>query len=285
MSECINNLTTNSELKSKSADFSDKYNSNKDYFSKIPEYIIQNEIFSFLDSKELFFNIRAVNTEWSNVMKNLWCTKIKEEMIDQVKTIDLIYEKEVLAKTYEFKLEYLFNYRNLLTLYNANTNILLLIKSQLLDPNAVEDSEFIKLLNLLFEFIYFNEAQEFLINNNHKDLVEYLSNQEILNLYLVTFNQMINVETFHEKNEKQLLSFRDVFNTLSKIDIESISEAARLIYALLQGLIEFELLKYDVKNLMTKKKDLIRKIQMTTNEWPKKKKFFERAYKLLLYSK
>lgn len=284
MDKCIPNIVNaKSEAILVEKDVKQKYK--PDYFAKLPEFIIQNEIFSFLDSKELFFYVRAVNIEWSNVMKNLWCTKIKEEMIDQVKTIDLIYEKEVLTKTYEFKLEYLFNYRNLLTLYNANTNILVLIKSQLLQQNAVEDADFIRLLNLLFEFISFNEAQELLLNNQYTELIDHLSLQEMMNMYLVRFQQMINVETFHEKNESQLIGFRDGFNTLNKLNIESISEAARLIYALLQGLIEFELLKYDVRSLMTKKKELVRKIQVTTNEWPKKKKFFERAYKLLLYSK
>ena len=121
----------------------------------LPEDILENEIFSFLDSRELFYCIRPVCTEWTNIMKNLWCSKIKEEMIDQVKTIDFIYEKEVLTKTYEFKLEYLFNYRNLLTLYNANTNVLQLIKLQLAE--SFGNSNFVALLKLLFEFFGFQE--------------------------------------------------------------------------------------------------------------------------------
>eukprot|EP00340_Litonotus_pictus_P005549 CAMPEP_0170527818 /NCGR_PEP_ID=MMETSP0209-20121228/13299_1 /TAXON_ID=665100 ORGANISM="Litonotus pictus, Strain P1" /NCGR_SAMPLE_ID=MMETSP0209 /ASSEMBLY_ACC=CAM_ASM_000301 /LENGTH=614 /DNA_ID=CAMNT_0010818613 /DNA_START=98 /DNA_END=1942 /DNA_ORIENTATION=+ len=216
-------------------------------------------------------------------MKNIWCSKIKEEMLDQVKTIDFIYEKEVLSKTYEFKLEYLFNYRNLLTLYNANTNVIGLIKVQI--QESYTNPEFVKLLNLFFDFVSLNEAQYLLLAEDIDGLVLFLSNEVNSNTYKTKFQEMIDVEHFHEKNESQLIQFRENFNSVSKFEIESISEGSRLIYALMQGLVEFEILKHDIHSLKRKKKELIKKIQITTNEWPKKKKFFERAYKLLLYSK
>ena len=266
-----------------------KYNSNSNkklnsLFNLLPEEIIENDIFSYLDSRELFFNVRPVCLEWANIMKNLWCNKIKEEMIDQVKTIDLIYEKEVITKTYEFKVEYLFNYRNLLTLYNNNTNVISLIKIQL-DESATNE-DFIKLLNHFFDFLSFDEANFMLIEDNLDELKAHLNLPENMELYTTKFQEMINLENFHEKCEGQLNKFRDSFNNnVNKFQIECISESARLIYALLQGLIEFEILKHDIRHLNEKKKNLIIKIQNTTNEWPKKKKFFERAYKLLLYSK
>jgi len=205
-------------------------------------------------------------------------------MIDQVKTIDLIYEKEVITKTYEFKVEYLFNYRNLLTLYNNNTNVISLVKTQIEESSNNED--FIKLLNHFFDFLAFDEAQEMLINEELEELKTHLNKPENMELYTKKFLEMINLENTHEKSENQLTKFRDSFNNnINKFQIECISESARLIYALLQGLIEFEILKHDIRNLNEKKKNLIIKIQNTTNEWPKKKKFFERAYKLLLYSK
>lgn len=255
----------------------------KNLFDKLSIDIIEHDIFGYLNSKELFFNIRGISVEWASIMKNIWCSKIKEEMIDQVKTIDFIYEKEVLSKTYEFKLEYLFNYRNLLTLYNANTDVFQIIRSQVQESS--EDEEFLKLLNLFFEFISFNEAQDYILEKEFSLLNDHLQNEETIYLYKERFIHMISVDNFHEKNESQIVNFREVFNSLNKIHIENISESARLIYALLQGLIEFEILKYDIEGLKNKKKELIKKIQFSTNEWPKKKKFFERAYKLLLYSK
>jgi len=282
MAEEKKNLYNKFNIVKNLAYFKDKQEKNN-YFQKLPEHVIENDIFSFLDSKELFFQVRCVSTEWCNVMKNLWCNKIKEEMIDQVKTIDLIYEKEVLTKTYEFKLEYLFNYRNLLTLYNSNTNVVNLIRTQVAE--AIENTEFSKLMNLFFDFLGFYEAQELLLNNEINELNVFLGTDELPNHYTKVFQEMLNVEKFHDKNEPQLIHFREIFNTINKYEIEFISEPARLIYALLQGLVEFEILKHDIRNLNIKKKELIHKIQKTTNEWPRKKKFFERAYKLLLYSK
>lgn len=262
---------------------STKEHSKKCFFEFLPGDLIEHEIFSYLDSRELFFNVRAVNTEWSNIMKNIWCSKIKQEMIDQVKTIDFVYEKEVITKTYEFKLEYLLNYRNLLSLYNNNTNIVSLIKSQMLEFSS--NDEVVQLINLFFDFTSFNEAQEMILSGEYGLLDQYLANEQIVKIYKERFQAMISVDSFHEKNENQLLNFRNTFNLINKTNIEFISDSSRLIYALLQGLIEFEILKYELEKLKEQKKALIRKIQKTTNEWPKKKKFFERAYKIILYTK
>ena len=95
----------------------------------LPDYIIENYIFPWFTTKELFFTIRAVSPEWHEMMKNIWGINIKEEMFNQIKNLSFIYEKDALTKAYEFKLQYLVNYRNLLTVYNQNTNVLNILKS------------------------------------------------------------------------------------------------------------------------------------------------------------
>ena len=92
-------------------------------FNDLPEHIIQNDIFNYLNSSDLFYQGRSVSTEWNEMIKSIWSTKIKDEMIDQVKSIDFVYEKEVFTKTYEFKLNYLINYKNLLTAACLHTNM------------------------------------------------------------------------------------------------------------------------------------------------------------------
>ena len=47
-----------------------------------------------------------------NFMKNIWEINIKEEMFNKIKNLSFIYEKDALTKAYEFKLQYLINYRN-----------------------------------------------------------------------------------------------------------------------------------------------------------------------------
>ena len=46
----------------------------------LPDYLIENYIFPYLTSGELFFVVRAVSPIWHESMKNAWGTNIKEEM-------------------------------------------------------------------------------------------------------------------------------------------------------------------------------------------------------------
>lgn len=258
-------------------------NTKKSLFDRIPNVILENDIFSYLNSKELFFSIRPVNTEWSDMMKNLWCNKIKDELVEQVKSIDFIYEKEVISKTYEFKVEYLINYRNLLSIYHSSTNILSII-SELFADNTQEE-ELIRLLKLYFEYFMIDELKPILEEKRVDDFKDYINTQENADFYKSKFTHLIQIESFHWFGEGKILEFKQIFNTINKHIIEDISEHAKLIYSLLQGLIEYEILKHDIKQLRIRQKALISKIQYITNEWPKKKKFFERAYRLMLYSK
>lgn len=252
------------------------------YFSRFSNFIIENQIFSYLDSKDLFYGVRQVSTEWLNMMKNLWCTKIKEEMLDQVKTIDFIYEKEVITKTFEFKCEYLLNYKNLLTLYNSNTNIFAIVKNQI---QTDFNNELRPLLNILFEFVGLNEAKYCLEINDLEMLIEFLTSEHNYDVYKINVSRILEIDLDKHIAEEDLHNFRQKFALVNKQIIENISEQCRLIYALLQGLIEFESIKNDLRILKLKKTEITNKINKTTSEWPKKKKFFEKAYKLLLYSK
>lgn len=259
----------------------DKFNINF-----LPELIIENDIFGYLNSKELFFSVRPVCIKWSVIMKNLWCTKIKEEMIDQVKTIDFIYEKEVLTKTYEFKIKYLINYRTLLNLYNSNTNVLLLIKNLITIENFDNQIDLIMLLRYFFEFFQMSIPKYQLEQKEYENIDSFLGNEDHFNDYRNMFSKIIDVENFHDYGEDNLNILKDNFlNTVDKNKIDEINDNSKLIYSLLHGLIEYESLKFDVKHLREKIECLISRIQATTDEWPKKKRFFERAYKLLLYTK
>ncbi len=255
-------------------------------FDTLPHHIVDNNIFSYLNSKDLFFTVRPVCTEWYDLMKSIWCNKLKEEMIDHVKTIDFLYEKEVLTKTYEFKLEYLYNYKNLLMLYNSNLNIISVIGSSFQETDLQEIvDEKKKLFALYFGYFNMQDAKELVLSNQAQQLKDYCEEEESINHYKEMFNYLIAIENTHTITESEVNIFKNDFNQLNKNLIEDSGENNKLIYSLLQGMIEFELLKYDIKDLIVKQKAVIKKIQSSTNEWPKKKKFFERAYKLMVYTK
>ena len=71
------------------------------------------------NSRELF-KLRQVSTEWNDLIKVIWCQVVKEEMLEQVQNLDLLYEKETTAKLLEFKLKYLVSYAQLMRNYFVN---------------------------------------------------------------------------------------------------------------------------------------------------------------------
>jgi hypothetical protein len=53
----------------------------------------------------------------------------------------------------------------------------------------------------------------------------------------------------------------------------------------LDAILEFTVLKHEALILTVKKQNILQKIKNISIEWPKKKQFIERAYKILLFTK
>lgn len=264
----------------------DKILEKKNFFDCLPDYIIENCIFSFLTSKELFFVVRSVSSEWSEMMKNAWSNNIKDEMFTQIRNLNYIYEKDALAKTYEFKLQYLYNYRNLLIIYNANANVLIVLKSIC---DLIEDINVSGMLSLFCIAFDLNEALPLIQQKNKNELTSLLSSENILQHYLDKINSILDLEQNENnnspENDEKLKTLQSTFATLNKEQIEACGDNCRLIYSFIQGVIEFRLLKRNVCELKAKVDALFLRIQNETSQWPKRKKFFENAYRFLLFSK
>ena len=82
---------------------------------------MQRTVFGLLTSRELF-KIRAVCSDWSDQVKGVWCQVVKDEMLERVHSLDLLYEKETTAKLLEFKLKYLVSYATLMNNYFSHMN-------------------------------------------------------------------------------------------------------------------------------------------------------------------
>lgn len=82
----------------------------------IPSAVMQSKVFQCFTSRELFA-LRAVCCDWSDQIKGVWCQVVKEEMLEQVHSLDLLYEKETTGKLLEFKLKYLVSYAQLMRNY------------------------------------------------------------------------------------------------------------------------------------------------------------------------
>lgn len=87
----------------------------------MPNNVMQKNVLGLFSSRELF-KIRAVCSDWSDQVKGIWCQVVKDEMLEQVHSLDLLYEKETTAKLLEFKLKYLVSYATLMNNYFSHMN-------------------------------------------------------------------------------------------------------------------------------------------------------------------
>jgi hypothetical protein len=237
----------------------------------IPDLILENYIFPFLTSHDLFYSVRGVCSEWGEIMRSIWGGKLKDEMIDQVKSIDFLYEKELLTKTYEFKIKYLFNYKGLLTAYNSNANIYTLVLDVL---NNISDQQIKKLITLFFAFTDLDEPNNYIQEDKFDQLADYLRNQSNYLVYMTFVNNLMDLDAPF-KDIIYLNAFKLSFAELNKDYLESVNENAKLVYSFLLGSIEFQILKVEVQDIKSRIESLIGRIHEQTIQWPKKRNFFE----------
>jgi hypothetical protein len=81
--------------------------------SSLPQALMHQFLFPYFNSRDLF-GLRAVCSEWQDIIKLVWCQVVKDEMLEQVHSLDLLYEKETTAKLMEFKVKYLLSYAALM---------------------------------------------------------------------------------------------------------------------------------------------------------------------------
>ena len=255
---------------------------------QLPDYLIENYIFPYITGKELFFIVRGVHPYLHEIVKSSWGNSIKEEMFSQLKNLTFIYEKDALTKAYEFKLQYLLNYRNLIMLYDINTNILEKFESCI---DYIYNDNIYKLI-LTFIGIFVGDNLMNIILDNTIDieskklvLIESLKDEELIEDYKSRIALILDINNESEAEDMLFEGLNVTFTQIDRENIDNINESCRLIYSFLQGLIEFQNLKKNVNSLKIKVDQLFKKIQLETELWPKRKKFFENAYKILLYSK
>lgn len=253
----------------------------------LPDYIIEAYIFPYLGWKELFFRVRGIHSYLHEIVKSTWCNIIKEEMCNQLKNLTFLYEKEALSKAYEFKLQYLINYRNLLLVYNLNANILNILEKCL---DYISDENVFKLLATFFGILGQEECLNVLFEDNtdaenrKNRVIEMLHSEQLNEDFKNKMDIILDLYSI-ESDSQVFLELNEDFNSLNREHIEEIDENCRLIYSFLQGILEYQNLKKNVQELKVKLEKLYIKIQTETKLWPKRKKFFETAYKILLCSK
>ena len=255
---------------------------------QLPDYLIENYIFPYISGKELFLCVRRVHPYLHEIVKNSWGNSIKEEMFSQLKNLALIYEKDALTKAYEFKLQYLLNYRNLILLYNLNTNIMELVENC---TDYLMNDNIFKLIIIFVGIFVGNNLMEIITDENididskRLVLIESFKTEEVVEDYRTRVAIILDINNTSDLENMLFNGLNTTFSEIDRENIENINESCRVIYSFLQGLIEFQTLKKDVTSLRNKIDKLTHRIQIETEMWPKRKKFFENAYKILLYSR
>ena len=253
----------------------------------LPDYIIESYIFPYLSWKELFFSVRGTHSYLYEIVKSTWSNIIKEEMCNQLKNLTFLYEKEALTKAYEFKFQYLVNYRNLLVVYDLNADILMIISACL---DFINNNDVLKLISIFFgvfgqeeclNLLFEENAENEIKKNNIKSKIE---SQDFINDFKNKMDIILDVNSI-ESDAQIFKELNDDFNSINRETIEEVNENCRLIYNFLQGILEYQNLKKIVQELKQRLQKLYLKIELETQQWPKTKKFFEISYKILLYSK
>ena len=253
----------------------------------LPDYLIETYIFPYLSWKELFFTVRGAHSYLYEIVKSTWCNIIKEEMCNQLKNLTFLYEKDALTKAYEFKYQYLLNYRNLLLVYNLNADILAVLSVSL---HFMDDNNGFKLLATFFGLLGQEQCLNLLCDENldtenkRKKLRELVHSEQIAEDFKRKMEILLDVNSV-ESDEQIFKELNDDFESINREAIEEINDNCRIIYNFLQAILEYQNLKKVVQQLKARLEQLYIKIQIETEQWPKRKKFFETAYKILLYSK
>ena len=281
-----NQIIINKESNNKNINIEGEEETNSQLLN-LPDYLIENYIFPFLSWKELFFTVRGAHSYLHEIVKSTWCNIIKEEMCNQLKNLTFLYEKDALTKAYEFKFQYLINYRNLLLVYNLNADILSILLTSI---DFIDDINVFKLIATFFGIL----GQEHCLNILFEENIDYetkksrikeeIRTEQMAEDFRTKMEIILDINSI-ESDEQIFKELNDDFNNINREAVEEINENCRLIYNFLQGILEYQSLKKVVQEIKLRLEQLYIKIQIETQQWPKRKKFFETAYKILLYSK
>jgi hypothetical protein len=183
----------------------------------------------------------------------------------------------------EFKIKYLTSYASLLNQYFLNLNfrevvsdvvstgdtrglMILLITCMVIKPQEFIPANIESISGDLFE-----RAVEYMQSDEFEDIYKRIS--QIDTIPKLSFQQMRQIKT----------EYMDVF--CRPEILSQLTNSARIMASWLDAILEFTVLKHEALILTVKKQNILQKIKNISIEWPRKKQFIERAYKILLFTK
>jgi len=229
--------------------------------------------------------LRGVCGEWSDSIKIMWCHVVKEEMLEQVHSLDLLYEKETTAKLLEFKIKYLVSYATLMRNYFIHMNFEEII-ADLMSRDEQRGKQILVVACMIVapnDLSYPNSVES--ISEEHiNNAIQFLQTERFRHM----FTLMCQMDAIPEISLQQMKMIKGDF--MEKILVgenvlEQLGNAARLLSSWIDGALEYTILKHEVIVLRLKNNKVLGRIKEISSKWPKKKEFIEGAYKLLLFTK
>lgn len=210
---------------------------------------------------------RGVCGKWLDAVRITWWQIVKDEILDQVQSLDLLYERETTTQMMEFKVKYLSSYASLLQQYFMSLNCTDMAN------DIVRSGDVRSLFVVLMAWMIVN-PERFIppsIADITAELLEaaanYMKTEEFETIYL----RISQIDTLPKLNFQQMKVIKTDYidRLLSPESISQLSNSARIMASWLDAILEFTVLKHETLILTVKKKNIIQKIKNVSQMWPK----------------
>ena len=260
--------------------FEEKQKRKSSFIDRIPLDVLQNHIFIYFNSFDLF-KLRAVCSEWRELIRGMWHIIFRREMMEQVIAADLCNDIEMNFKLMNVKSPF---YQKFGIFMKAITEI---IDWNTFLPQLNTDTVDTKIKMLVITFFRMIGMYVGIDKLSDYQEVYWTHFKDIASNHLKTFIDSLFHHEFQFKSNYELDIIKE--NFLDCPDISSFSirqledKNAIMLQLFLRQLLVFAQLKNYIslaQNYIILAKD---KLKEVSKEWPHKKDFLEGAYKILLF--
>jgi hypothetical protein len=241
----------------------------KNYFDILPDYIIEKNIIPYLSSIDLILSLRAVNTTFFQCTKNTITIVFPEEIYKNLQNLVNIYKQQELVETFNKITNQLFNDRNILFIYMLQLNFSLVIQ-KILEQNT--DDRVLDLIALFYVVIKNQNKYELLVNRQLNELKDITGGEEASEEMKNLLENALNIDDIHNNFNEYIT----VFQTLDEEYLKSMDLTGAL-YNYLGKLIEFQITKFKHRKFREDMDNFLKEITKTSENWPKKKLFYEKV--------
>lgn len=183
----------------------------------------------------------------------------------------------------EFKIKYLTSYAGLLNQYFINLNFNEVV-NEIVSGGDTRGLIIALVVCMVIKPEDFIPASvEEITSDLLEEAVNYMKTEDFGEIYM----RISRIDTIPKLSFQQMRIIKtDYVDRFCQGEtLVNLTNSARIMASWLDAILEFTVLKHEALILTVKKQNILQKIKNISIEWPKKKQFIERAYKILLFTK